>query len=70
MKNALFSNEVNFYEEYLQCFDEDDYDMNYKINNLIKKMEKRYNVKFNFDDNYLYYPYFKNDGTYRDLLFN
>ena len=70
MKNALFSNEVNFYEEYLQCFDGDDYDMNYKINNLIKKMEKRYNVKFNFDDNYLYYPYFKNDGTYRDLLFN
>ena len=66
-KNALFSNEPKFYEEYLQCFDEKD--IKYNIRLLIEKLEARYNVKFNFDDDYLYYPNFKNDGKYTDLTF-
>ena len=66
-KNAIFSNEPKFYEEYLQCFDEDNIKQN--IRSLIQKLEDHYNVKFNFDDNYLDYPHFKNEGKYKDLSF-
>ena len=66
-KNAIFSNEPKFYEEYLQCFDEDNIKQN--IGSLIQKLEDHYNVKFNFDDNYLDYPHFKNEGKYKDLSF-
>ena len=68
-KNALFSNEPNFYEEYLQCF-EDKYNVEEKIKNLINKMEKHYDVEFNFDENFLKYPLFKECGKYSDLCFN
>ena len=68
-KNALFSNEPNFYEEYLQCF-EDKYNAEEKIKNLINKMEKHYDVEFNFDENFLEYPLFKKCGKYSDLCFN
>ena len=67
-KNALFSNEPKFYEEYLQCFDEKD-DMKEKILSLIDKMERHYKVKFNFDDKFLNYPNFKESGKYSDLSF-
>ena len=66
-KNALFSNDPKFYEEYLQCFEKNDIKYNIKI--LIEKLEKHYNVKFNFDDDYLNYPNFKNDGYYTELQF-
>ena len=68
-KNALFSNEPKFYEEYLECFDNKHIIEN-RIETLIKKMEKHYNVKFSFDDNYLNYPLFKKDGKYGDLRFD
>jgi hypothetical protein len=60
-KNALFSNEPEFYEKYLDCF----YDKNEKeckdaIIELKKDMEKNFDVKFNFDDNFLQYPHFNN----------
>ena len=67
-KNAIFSNKPNFYEEYLEIFDKG-FDVKDNIKNLIKKIEKFYGVKFNFDDNYLTYPLFKNDGKYSDLSF-
>jgi len=67
-KNAIFSNDPNFYEDYLQCFGEES-DAKVRIEELIKKMENHYEVKFNFDDNYLYYPHFKNDGKYEELRF-
>ena len=67
-KNALFSNDPIFYEDYLQCFDEK-YIIKDKIGDLIKKMENHYDVKFNFDDKYLDYPNFKNDGKYNELSF-
>ena len=66
-KNALFSNEPKFYEEYLKCFEG-----NYvypNIKNLVENLEKHYNVKFNFDDDFLDYPYFKNEGEYFDMRF-
>ena len=39
--------------------------------NLKKKMENYYNVKFNFDDKFLLYPYTKKIEIkkYKDLLF-
>ena len=66
-KNALFSNDPKFYEEYLQCF-EGEHIME-KINSLIEELEAHYKVKFNFDNDYLYYPKFKNEGKYKDLSF-
>ena len=69
-KNAIFSNEPKFYEDYLECFDSDsNYEIESKIRTLIQKLESHFNVKFNFDDNYLYYPHFKSSGKYEDLLF-
>ena len=68
-KNAFFSNDPNFYEEYLQSFESEDC-IKEKIDSLIKKMEKHYGVKFNFDETYLDYPNFKKEGKYSDLRFN
>ena len=66
-KNAIFSNQANFYEEYLRCFE--DYSVKEQLKYLIENIEDHYNVKFNFDDKFLDYPNFKNDGKYSDLKF-
>ena len=68
-KNALFFNDPGFYEEYLQCF-YDDYSVEGKLKSLIEKMEKHYNVKFNFDETFLNFPKFLEGGKYSDLTFN
>ena len=69
-KNALFANGPKFYEEFLQCFDVDyDDKIRNNIKDLIENLEAHFNVKFNFDDNYLDYPYFKREGKYLDLNF-
>ena len=63
-KNALFSNDPKFYEEYLNSFENE-----YAIKDLIERMEKHYEVKFNFDDKYLYFPKFKENGKYGEMQF-
>ena len=63
-KNALFSNNSKFYEEYLYNFDSES-----KMRELISKLENYYKVKFNFDDNFLFFPNFKKEGNYSDLSF-
>ena len=69
-ENALFSNDPKFYEEYLECFDEDnEVSIKYNIEKLIKKMEAHYKVKFNFNVRYLDYPKFLKNGNYDDLRF-
>ena len=68
-KNAIFSNEPKFYENYLECFN-DQYNIKGKIQNLISSMENHYKVKFNFDGNFMDYPYYKESGCYSDLKFN
>ena len=68
-KNALFSNDPKFYEEYLQCFEEK-YSIKTNLESLKNKMEEHYEVKFNFDDKFLDYPQFKDGGNYSDLSFN
>ena len=69
-KNALFANQPTFYEDYLQCFDENNNDdIQRELKKLVNKMEEHYKVKFNFDDNYLHYPLFKDSGKYSDMSF-
>ena len=63
-KNSLFSNDPNFYEEYLSSFENE-----YTIKKLIEKMEKTYKVKFNFDDKFLHFPNFKENGKYEEMKF-
>ena len=65
-KNSLFSNDPNFYEEYLNCFSEK-MNTQCEIMKLKEKIESHYNVKFNFDDKFLYFPYFKDYGKVSDL---
>jgi hypothetical protein len=65
-KNALFSNNNLFYEKYFECFNES-YSIKNKINELRAEMEEYYQVMFNFDDNYLEFPYFKEEGKFSDL---
>ena len=67
-QNAIFSNEPKFYEEYLECFN-DIYNINEKIKSLIAKLENHYDVKFNFNDRFLDFPYYKEGGKYSDLTF-
>jgi len=68
--NAIFSNEKTFYEEYLECFnDSDAKSVKENIDALIKKIENHYNVHFNFNDQYLYFPNYKESGHYSDLTF-
>ena len=66
-KNAIFSNEPKFYEDYLDCFNGDDIKGN--LENLIIKIEAHYNVKFNFDDEFLNFPLYKESGQFSDLTF-
>ena len=71
-KNALFSNEPNFYEDFLNCFSRDYYNYRNVGKNIIKlkeKIEEHYKVKFNFDNRFLYYPLFRKEGQFSDLNF-
>ena len=68
-KNALFSNDPNFYEEYLDCFSEGKFSAKYEITKLKEKIEEHYKVKFNFDDKFLNYPLFRKEGKFSNLSF-
>ena len=68
-KNALFSNDANFYEQYLRCFTEDTWDTEQSLLEIKQSIENHFNVEFNFDDKFLYYPKFKNEGKYSELTF-
>ena len=72
-ENALFSNDPKIYEEYLECFDIDkkfgEEKIKENIQNLIVKLESHYKVKFNFNEKYLDYPLFLEEGKYIDLKF-
>ena len=66
-KNALFCNDKMLFKEYINCF-------NYckpekKIKEFIQKCEYHYKVKFNFDNNFLQFPFYKDRGFYSDLTF-
>lgn len=64
-KNAIFSNEPKFYEEYLDCIRDEN-----KLKELIKQLEQHYKVKFNIDyKTFLKFPLYKSEGKYSDLSF-
>ena len=75
-KNALFSNEPDFYEQYLECFsptDKNNFTNDDIVDNILTlkdKMESHYGVKFNFKNNFLEYPLYKGSGHYSDLTFD
>ena len=77
-KNALFSNEPYFFEEYLKCFSPNNSESQIRNNliNLKVKVENyytnelKYKVKFNFDYEFIEYPLFKGSGKYSDLSFD
>ena len=71
--NSFFSNESSFDEKYIECFNDTNTDnVKKKINTLIKSMENHYQVRFNFNDKYLYFPLYEESmkkGKYSDLTF-
>ena len=77
LKNAIFSNDPEFYEKYLESFvtnseiDEESKEKIIKsqLIKLINTIQKKYKVNFNFDNNFLNYPLFKKDGNFSDLTF-
>ena len=69
-KNALFSNDPKFYEDYLRCFSDEYYSKKEKIMELKSTIENHYKIQFNFDDKFLDYPLFKEEGKYGDLKFD
>ena len=72
-KNALFSNDPKFYEEYLDCFygKKKVSETQSAIMNLKMKIENHYKIKFNFDNKYLFYPFAEDQRIqkYSDLKF-
>ena len=75
IKNALFSNVGSFYENYLDCFSSDEEKTKENIKNLKISMEEYYcfnynfRFRFNFDDKFLWFPNFKDEGKYSELTF-
>ena len=63
-KNAIFSNNPKIYEEYFDSFSNE-----VKMKELISKLERHFNVKFNFDNKFLNFPLYKEEGKYSDLTF-
>ena len=68
-KNALFSNDKKFYEQYLECFTDDLNTTKKNILTLKSSIEDNYDVKFKIEDDFLNYPHFKDEGKFVDLNF-
>ena len=63
-KNTLFLNNDKLFGEYLDSFSNET-----KMRGFIAKLEKIYNVRFNFDKNFLTFPQFREKGYYSELSF-
>ena len=63
-KNAIFSNDSKFYEEYLDSFSDKN-----KLKQLINKLQNHYHVQFNFDEKFDVFPNYKDKGKYSDITF-
>ena len=71
-RNALFSNEPKFYEKYLECFyNKNKIECKSSLKKLKNELEKFYDIKFSFNENFLDYPYAENQTikTFKDLRF-
>ena len=61
--NALFTDNSNFYQEYILNYNESG------LLNLKKKIETYYNIKLIFDNNFLKFPKFINSGEFDNIIF-
>ena len=69
-QNAIFCNESIYYEKYIECFnDPNTNNVKRNIEALISSIENRYKVRFNFNNKYLDFPYYKGIGFYSELTF-
>ena len=69
-KNALISNEATILERYIKCFNEaSNQDIMKGIIDLKNDLEKKYNKKFNFNQDFLNFPLYKDSGKYSELKF-
>ena len=69
-KNALISNETNILERYVKCFNgTSSHDIMKGIINIKIDLEKKYNKKFNFSQDFLTFPLYKDSGKYSELKF-
>ena len=62
--NALYTNDGNFYKEYI---------MNYNYNGLINlknKIQSYYKINLTFTKDFLQFPMFQNETEYNQLIFN
>jgi hypothetical protein len=62
--NALYTNDANFYKEYI---------MNYNYNGLINlknKIQSYYKINLTFTKDFLQFPMFQNETEYNQLIFN
>ena len=67
--NALFSNIDKFHEQYLECFTDDPNATKQNILTLKSSIEDHYDVKFKFDNKFLDFPNFKEEGEFCALNF-
>jgi len=64
-QNCLYTDQSNFYEEYITNFNKDG------LEKLKKDVEIEYNITLmEFSENFLSYPNFKNEGDFSSLKFN
>jgi len=61
--NALFTDNSNFYQEYILNYNESG------LLNLKKKIETYYNIKLIFDNNFLKFPKFINSDKFDNIIF-
>ena len=61
--NALFTDNPNFYQEYILNYNESG------LLNLKKKIETYYNIKLIFDNNFLKFPKFINSDKFDNIIF-
>ena len=62
--NALYTNSADFYQKYILKYNEKG------LLDLKKEVEDEYDVKLNFEDNFLEFPNFVNSAEYDDIKFN
>ena len=67
-KNALITNEQIIFQQYLQCFSHDSENAKEEINKLRLSMEKKYQILFNFSQDFLDFPNYKDSGKYSDII--
>ena len=62
--NALFTNKDSFFRDYI---------LNYNYQGILllkQKIERYYNIKLNFNNNFFSFPYFINEKKFEEIIFD